>query len=138
MSKNKKNNKRKKRKEVKISPNISNHDLGHKFKSAQKFLKKGHPVLISCNLPNRMLGATNGDDMLKEMKKHCKQRLENYRVNASNAKRNSRGYTCKIYLEPVEKPKKKEKPEKDTKQKQKETEEAKEDTETKEKEVNKE
>lgn len=64
-------------KEVKIRPNIGEHDLEIKTKQISKFLDKGAKVKITIQLRGREVG--KGRDVISHMREEIADRVENYK-----------------------------------------------------------
>jgi translation initiation factor IF-3 len=60
-------------KEVKFTPNISDHDYGHKLKRAKKFLDKGHNVKLTITFKGRQIVfKEHGTELLGKIRKDLK------------------------------------------------------------------
>lgn len=64
-------------KEIRLSPNIEEHDFNTKLRNARKFLEKGDKVKASIRFRGRMITHSNiGRDVLLRMAKECEDLSE--------------------------------------------------------------
>ena len=60
-------------KEVKFTPNVSDHDYGHKLKQAKKFLDKGHNVKFTITFKGRqIIFKEHGTTLLERIREDLK------------------------------------------------------------------